>query len=80
MKLALDRMPTPIGDLLIVFDEDERLRALDWEDYEARMRRLLRLQYRAELALHSGSAPSQICDAIASYFAGDHARLDKIEV
>jgi methylated-DNA-[protein]-cysteine S-methyltransferase len=39
MRLGLDRLPTPIGMLLIVFDEEQRLRALDWDDYEERMRR-----------------------------------------
>ncbi len=80
MNFALDRLPTAIGDLLIVFDEAGRLRALDWDDYEARMRRLLRLQYRAEISLQSGGAPSRIRDALTSYFAGDHAALDAIEV
>ncbi|MBV8849379.1 MAG: methylated-DNA--[protein]-cysteine S-methyltransferase [Methylobacteriaceae bacterium] len=80
MNFWLDRLPTPIGDLLIVFDEDGRLRALDWEDYEDRMRRLLRLQYRGDISLDSGSAPKQMRDALASYFAGDHAAIDEIEV
>ena len=43
MNFARDRLPTPIGILLLVFDEQDRLRALDWEDFEPRMRRLLRL-------------------------------------
>ena len=80
MNFALDRLPTPIGDLLIVWDDEDRVRALDWEDYEDRMRRLLRLQYRGEIDLHQGKAPDRIRDSLASYFAGDHAALDKIEV
>jgi methylated-DNA-[protein]-cysteine S-methyltransferase len=80
MKFALSSLPTPIGALLIVFDQKDRLRALDWEDYETRMRRLLRLQYRTEVSLRAGSAPKQIRGALASYFAGDHAALARIEV
>ena len=80
MNFALDRLPTPIGDLLIVFDEEERLRALDWDDYEDRMRRLLRLQYRSEIDLRRGKAPIRIRESLASYFAGDHAVLNSIEV
>jgi methylated-DNA-[protein]-cysteine S-methyltransferase len=80
MRFSLNRLPTPIGDLLIVFDEEERLRALDWEDYEDRMRRLLRLQYRAEVSLQAGGAPKRIRDALQSYFAGNHAALDSIPV
>jgi len=43
----LDRLPTPIGTALLVTDADGLLRALDWEDYEPRMKQLLRLHYGA---------------------------------
>ena len=42
---GLDRLDTPIGVALLVSDDDGVLRALDWEDYEQRMKDLLRLQY-----------------------------------
>jgi methylated-DNA-[protein]-cysteine S-methyltransferase len=80
MNFLLDRLPTPIGDLLIVFDEEERLRGLDWEDYEERMRRLLRLQYGREIELRTRSASKAIRDPVNAYFAGDFAALDRIEV
>jgi methylated-DNA-[protein]-cysteine S-methyltransferase len=80
MNFALDRLPTPIGNLLIVFDEEERLRALDWQDFEPRMRRLLRLQNGGEIELRESSAPKQIRESLNSYFAGDFSALDKIEV
>ena len=41
--LRLERLPTPIGTALLVTDENGLLRAFDFEDYEARMLRLLRL-------------------------------------
>jgi methylated-DNA-[protein]-cysteine S-methyltransferase len=80
MKFSLDRLPTPIGPLLIVFDEANRLRALDWDDYEERMRRLLRLQYGSEIKLGEGSAPISMRDSLNAYFAGDLSGLDRIEV
>jgi methylated-DNA-[protein]-cysteine S-methyltransferase len=80
MNFSLDRLPTPIGALLIVFDGGDRLRALDWEDFEPRMRRLLRLQYGSEVELRAGSAPKSIRDPLDAYFAGDFAALDRIEV
>jgi methylated-DNA-[protein]-cysteine S-methyltransferase len=80
MKFSLDRLPTPIGDLLIVFDGEHRLRALDWEDFEPRMRRLLRLQYGSEIELGEGSAPISTRDSLNAYFAGDFAALDRIEI
>ena len=33
----LDRLKTPIGSALLVTDDHGVLRALDWDDYEARM-------------------------------------------
>jgi methylated-DNA-[protein]-cysteine S-methyltransferase len=80
MNFALDRLPTPIGALLIVFDEEDRLRALDWEDFEPRMRRLLRLQYGTEVDPREGDAPKSIRDSLNAYFAGDFCALDSIEV
>jgi methylated-DNA-[protein]-cysteine S-methyltransferase len=80
MNFSLDRLPTPIGDLLIVFDEEDRLRALDWEDFEDRMRRLLRLQNRGEIELRESSAPKRVRDPLNAYFAGDFSALDSIEV
>jgi methylated-DNA-[protein]-cysteine S-methyltransferase len=80
MNFALGRLPTPIGDLVIVFDHEDRLRALDWDDYEARMRRLLRLQYGGEIELRDASAPKSIRDSLSSYFAGDFSALNWIEV
>jgi methylated-DNA-[protein]-cysteine S-methyltransferase len=80
MNFLLDRLPTPIGNLLIVFDEERRLRALDWDDYDERMRRLLRLQYGSEVELREGSAPNSIRDPLNAYFTGDFSALDCIEV
>jgi methylated-DNA-[protein]-cysteine S-methyltransferase len=80
MNFLLDRLPTPIGTWLIVFDEADRLRALDWEDFEERTRRLLRLQYGMEFELRAGSAPKSIRGPLNAYFAGDFSALDRIEV
>jgi methylated-DNA-[protein]-cysteine S-methyltransferase len=80
MNFSLDSLPTAIGALLIVFDDEERLRALDWEDYETRMWRLLRLQYGSEIELGEGSAPKSIRDPLNAYFAGDFSALDRIEI
>ena len=38
---SLDRLKTPIGTMLLVTDTSGALRALDFEDYEARMKELL---------------------------------------
>lgn len=72
LQLLVDRLQTPIGEMLIVADRDGNLRATDWIDYEARMRRLLRLQYgesgfRLEPARHL----NDMTTAIGEYFAGE---------
>ena len=38
----LERIDTPTGRMLIVTDDEQRLRAVDWEDHEQRMHKLLR--------------------------------------
>jgi methylated-DNA-[protein]-cysteine S-methyltransferase len=40
-------LPTEIGRLILLTDEQDRLRVVDWEDHGARMHRLLRLHYGA---------------------------------
>lgn len=74
----LDRLPTPIGTALLVTDADGRLRALDWEDYEPRMRQLLRLQY-GSVELKDASAPRHLRAALTGYFKGNLDRLAEID-
>src|SRR6185312_10707690 len=73
----LDRLPTPIGTALLVTDADGLLRALDWEDYEPRMRQLLRLHYGV-VSLQDASAPRDLRVALTNYFKGDLDRLASI--
>jgi methylated-DNA-[protein]-cysteine S-methyltransferase len=73
----LDRLKTPIGVALLVTDDDSVLRALDWEDYEPRMRELLRLQCGA-VELKEARAPAAVKTALSGYFKGDLDRLGEI--
>jgi methylated-DNA-[protein]-cysteine S-methyltransferase len=45
LRLLIDRVDTPIGEMLIIADREGNLRAVDWADYETRMLRILRLHY-----------------------------------
>ncbi len=74
---GLDRLHTPIGTALLVSDADGVLRALDWEDFEPRMKDLLRLQYGA-VALQEARMPAQTRAALTGYFKGDLDRLNEI--
>ena len=75
---GLDRLETPIGLALLVTDAEGVLRALDWEDYAARMKELLRLQYGA-VVLKEARAPGQMIKALSAYFKGDLDRLGTIK-
>jgi methylated-DNA-[protein]-cysteine S-methyltransferase len=74
----LDRLETPIGVTLLVTDGNGILRALDWDDYEPRMRELLRLQY-GDVVLRDARSPQDIRAALSGYFKGDLATLNTIK-
>ncbi|HEY2483400.1 MAG TPA: methylated-DNA--[protein]-cysteine S-methyltransferase [Caulobacteraceae bacterium] len=79
MRLQLDQIPSPLGAIRLVTDADGALRALDFEDHEARNLALLRRHYGvAELT--PGKAPPTVISALAAYFDGDLAALGRIEV
>ena len=46
--LYADRLESAIGTLLLIHDREGHVRALDFHDFEPRMRRLLRFHYGAE--------------------------------
>ncbi|MEZ5763271.1 MAG: methylated-DNA--[protein]-cysteine S-methyltransferase [Xanthobacteraceae bacterium] len=77
--LLLDRIGTPIGEMLLVIDGEGSLCAADFHDYEDRMLRLLRL-YQPAGALRPARAPDALRDSLAAYFAGEIGALDRIEV
>ena len=81
MRLFLDRVLSPIGPLLVVCDDEGNLRALDFHDYESRLRRLVRLHYGAGGdTLEAGRAPSPITDPLDAFFGGELDAIDAIPV
>ena len=78
-RLTLDRIATPVGEVLLVTDDAGAVRALDFVDYEERLTRLLRRHY-GEVALGAGRAPEAVRAAVAAYFAGDTRALDGLTV
>lgn len=76
---TLDRIASPVGEVLLVTDAAGAVRAFDFVDYEARMRKLLARHY-GEVTLTEGRAPEAVRTAIASYFGGDATALDGIAV
>jgi len=76
-ELILERIPTPIGVALVAADETGALRAFDFEDYETRLRTLMRRHY-GEMRLAEGRVPEGIRAATARYFAGDLGAFDRL--
>lgn len=77
----VDHIPSPIGAIRIVVDEQTQLRALDWDDYEDRMLRLLERHYgRGGVTLTSARAPASIREPIERYLAGDFDAVRSVPV
>ena len=76
-ELILERIPIPIGVALVAVDETGALRAVDFEDYEPRMRTLMRRHY-ADMPLTEGRAPAAVREAMTRYFAGETGALDDL--
>jgi methylated-DNA-[protein]-cysteine S-methyltransferase len=81
LRFFVNRMETPIGQMLIVTDPEGNLRAVDWTDYEARMRRLLARQYaKMGFRFEPTHDLNGATDAIARYFAGELDAIDALSV
>jgi AraC family transcriptional regulator of adaptative response/methylated-DNA-[protein]-cysteine methyltransferase len=79
MQLTLSRYDAAVGELLVVTDGDNTLRALDFYDFEARMRTLLGRHYGV-VELRDGQAPGVVTAALDAYFAGDLAALESLAI
>ncbi len=77
--LTLDRIETPVGEVLLISDADGAVRALDFVDYEARMMRLLG-RHAPGATLVPGRAPEAVRAAVEAYFEGDVTALDGLTV
>jgi methylated-DNA-[protein]-cysteine S-methyltransferase len=81
LNLLMDRVDTPIGELLLVSDEAGKLRAIDWSDYESRMMRLLRLHYgKNGFRIEPARNPHGLSDVMRRYFSGDLHAIDDLPV
>ncbi|WP_374384950.1 methylated-DNA--[protein]-cysteine S-methyltransferase [Dongia sp.] len=79
MRLRIDRFQTPIGEIIIILDSEDRLRAIDWTDHEARMMALLaRYCGKAGFALTKARNPADMRSTLSAYFAGDLGTIDKL--
>ena len=79
LALTLDRIDTPVGQILLVTDADGAVRALDFHDFEPRMMRLL-ARHCGAFVLAAGEAPAAVREAVLAYFSGDARALDGLTV
>ena len=77
-KLWIDTIKSPIGQISIVVDDD-RLCAVDFADYQARMMKLLARRYRS-VELVPQSNPLGLAARLQAYLAGDPISLNEIPV
>jgi methylated-DNA-[protein]-cysteine S-methyltransferase len=77
-ELYIDRLNTPIGQIAIV-TADDKLCALDFADYEARMMGLLTRRYDS-IELTPQANPSGITARLQAYLAGDLTTLAEISI
>lgn len=77
LDLTLDRIATPVGEVLLVTDADGAVRALDFADYEERMMRLIG-RHSPGAVLTTGRAPDGVRTAVEAYFSGDVRALDGV--
>lgn len=77
--LTLDRLATPVGEVLLITGPEGAVRALDFAGYEDRMHRLL-ARHSPGASLAEGCAPEGVRAAVLAYFAGDLTALDGLPV
>jgi methylated-DNA-[protein]-cysteine S-methyltransferase len=76
MQLFLSQLDSPLGEMLLVTDDLQKIRALDFADHKARLYRGLRDHYGG-VELANSSAPGGIVRVLGSYFSG---KLDALSV
>ena len=59
LRFLTQTLATPIGELVLISDEDGRLRATDWTNYDERMRRSARAPLRSR-CLYADPSPKPV--------------------
>ncbi len=81
LRLLMDRITTPIGEMLIVADESGTLRAIDWKEYESRIWHSLQLHFGENgFTLEDARDPNGLTTTVSRYFAGELTVIDKLPV
>jgi O-6-methylguanine DNA methyltransferase len=78
-KFRLERFASPIGGMLIVTDDDDVTRAIEFEDHLPRLHQLLRIHY-GTYELADASAGGAAIHALRAYFGGELAAIETVAV
>jgi methylated-DNA-[protein]-cysteine S-methyltransferase len=80
-RLLVDRLDTPIGELILTADIGGRLRAVEWADGEARLIRALESQFGEKgFTLTPEDNPGDLTMALSAYFEGELGILEHLPV
>ena len=72
LDFSIDRLATPIGELIVIADKDGKLRAIDWTDHEVRLTQLNDRYYgKGRYTLTPKRDPGGLTSAMRRYFKGD---------
>jgi len=81
LHIFLERIQSPLGEVIVGTDQEDALRILDFTDYEARMMKLLDRQYgKGKAVLGEARKASEAGRALARYFKGDLRAIEKLKV
>lgn len=81
LRFLRDTLSTPIGRLVLICDEEGRLRATDWTTHDERMQRLLAHQYGPDtFTVTSAHNPFGLASSMAAYFTGNLHAIESIPV
>ena len=81
LTLHVEQLSSPLGPMLLMTDEQQTLRMLEWVDCQERMDRLLRRQYGPDRTQTIASARRTAArDGVEAYFAGDLTAIDRLPV
>jgi methylated-DNA-[protein]-cysteine S-methyltransferase len=81
VRFFVENVRTPTGTMLLVTDDLDNLRALDWDDHAGRMQRLLPLHYGDRRPpLEPRPAASDARRALEAYYGGALSALDALNV
>src|SRR5262249_16780301 len=81
LTLAIERLSTPIGTIVLLIDEQNVLRMLHWENGHEGLQKILRRRYGVDrVRLVEGGGVSAVRASLEAYFAGELEAIDRIPV